>query len=144
MEYVAEIFLSVIEFSVSAGGFGGSGTAMLTVAACPLPLLQGRTALSIAEKNKMTGVAELLRGKPFDGDGSTALHRAAYEKRHEEMAALLQARCDPSAQNTVLPPLPPLSALLLASVLHCFLSRCTPCMHRAALLDACSAACKRR
>jgi hypothetical protein len=86
-------------------------------------------------------------GAEIDGgnaDGSTALHRVAYEKRHEEMAALLQARCDPSAQNTVLPPLPPLSALLLASVLHCFLSRCTPCMHRAALLDACSAACKRR
>ena len=111
---------------------------MLTVAASPLPL-QGKTALSYAEEKGMTGVAELLRL-----NGSTALHRAAYEKRHEEMAALLQARCDPSAQNTVLPPLPPLSALLLASVLHCFLSRCTPCMHRAALLDACSAACKRR
>ena len=118
---------------------------MLTVAACPLPLLQGRTALSLAEWKGMTDVVELLRGKPFDGDGSTALHRAAYEKRHEEMAALLQARCDPSAQNTVFcSPLPPLSARLLASVLHCFLSRCTPCMHRAALLDACSAACKRR
>ncbi len=44
------------------GGFDGSGSAMLTVAACPLPL-QGNTALSWAEKKGMTGVAELLRSK---------------------------------------------------------------------------------
>ena len=43
------------------GGFGGSGTAMLTLPPSPLPL-QGWTALSCAEY-EMTGVAELLREK---------------------------------------------------------------------------------
>ncbi len=44
------------------GGFGGSGTAMLTLPPSPLPL-QGYTALYYAEINKMAGVVELLRGK---------------------------------------------------------------------------------